>query len=295
MAFLIYRTQLFGTDDIANVQKIQSGYKIEPLSTVLGQVPPQQPEISFVPPLGRDEQKTSPKFFEMLDFVLRLCPVNPSETDIRKQFAKLGVGTDKPFDVDALHPDIGQAIELGIKDAWETFEEFKHAKIDTGEVASGDMAGSRDFLDNNYLYRMSAAVLGIYGNSKQEAMYPVYFTDADMKPMSGANTYALRFAPGGLPPVNAFWSLTLYKLPESILSANPLNRYLINSPMLETLKKDADGGLTLHIQNASPGEEKEANWLPAPDGPFFLAMRLYWPKQQALDGQWKAPPVVRMN
>lgn len=295
MAFLIYRTQLFGPDDIANVEKIQAGYKVEPLSAVLGKAPPKQSAITFVSPLGRDEQKTSPKFFEMLDFVLRFCPVDPTETDARKRFATLGIGTEKPFDASALAPDVRQAVEVGIQDAWASFEEFKRTKLDTGEVTSGEMAGSRNDLKNNYLYRMAAAVLGIYGNSKQEAMYPVYFTDADRKPLTGANRYALRFAPGELPPVHAFWSLTLYKLPESLLSANPLNRYLINSPMLEGLKKDADGGLTLHIQNTSPGEDKEANWLPAPEGPFFLAMRLYWPEQQALDGKWKAPPLAHAS
>ena len=110
-------------------------------------------------------------------------------------------------------------------------------------MTSGDVFGTREFLKNNYLYRMAAAVLGIYGNSKQEAMYPVYGVDADGQKLDGANRYTLRFAPGQLPPVNAFWSLTMYELPESLLVANPINRYLINSPMLPQLKKDADGGL----------------------------------------------------
>lgn len=295
LAFLIYRTQLFGPDDISNVEKIQAGYKVEPLSAVMDKTEPVRSAIAFAPPLGRDEQKKSPKFFELLDFVLRFCPANPAEADIRAEFAKLGVGGNERFNADALSADTRRAIEGGIEDAWATFEEFKQTRLDNGEVASGDMAGSRDYLKNNYLYRMAAAVLGIYGNSKQEAMYPVYFTDADMKPMTGASRYTLRFKPDGLPPVNAFWSLTLYQLPESLLFANRLNRYLINSTMLPKLARDTDGGLTLHIQNDSPGEDKEANWLPAPGGPFFLAMRLYWPKQEALNGQWKAPAVVRMN
>lgn len=295
LAFLIYRTQLLGSDDIENVKRIQAGYKVEPLSTFLGQPAPATPSIAFAAPLGRDEQKTSPKFFELLNFVLQFCPVNPTETDIRARFATLGIGGGKPFDADALPADIRVAVERGIADAWLTFEEFKKSKLDTGEVGSGNMAGSRDYLKNNYLYRMAAAVLGIYGNSKDEAMYPVYFVDADLKPPTGANRYTLRFAPDALPPVNAFWSLTLYKLPESLLSANALNRYLINSPMLPQLTKDADGGLTLYIQNASPGGDREANWLPAPEGPFFMAMRLYWPKQSALDGTWKAPALVRVD
>jgi hypothetical protein len=98
-----------------------------------------------------------------------------------------------------------------------------------------------------------------------------------------------------LPPVNAFWSLTMYELPASLLVSNPINRYLINSPMLPQLKKDADGGLTLLIQNENPGGDKEANWLPAPKGSFFMAMRLYWPKEEALTGKWKTPLLTLMQ
>ena len=128
------------------------------------------------------------------------------------------------------------------------------------------MFGTREYLKNNYLYRMGAAVLGIYGNSKQEAMYPVYGLDSDGQKLNGANSYTLHFAPAQIPPVNAFWSLTMYKLPESLLVANPINRYLINSPMLPQLRKDSDGGVTLLIQNESPGKEKKATGCPRPRG-----------------------------
>jgi hypothetical protein len=103
----------------------------------------------------------------------------------------------------------------------------------------------------------------------------------------------LRFAPGQFPPVKAFWSLTMYELPASLLFANQLNRYLLNSPMMPQFKKDADGGLTLIIQNESPGTDKEANWLPAPKGPFVMFMRLYWPEPEAVEGKWTAPPLTR--
>jgi hypothetical protein len=142
---------------------------------------------------------------------------------------------------------------------------------------------------------MAAAVLGIYGNSKEEALYSAYFIDSDGRNIDGSQRYVLHFALGRLPPVNAFWSVTLYQLPASLLYANPLNRYLINSPMLAELKNDSDGGLTLYLQNEWPGKEKESNWLPAPQGPFFVAMRLYWPKLEALNGKWKAPPLERVN
>jgi hypothetical protein len=181
-------------------------------------------------------------------------------------------------------------------DAWKALAELKSTQLDTGKLTSGDIFGTRDFLKNNYLYRMAAAVIGIYGNSKEEAMYPVYFVDSTgQRPDGAKDRYVVHFGPDELPPASAFWSLTLYELPSSLLSANPLNRYLINSPMLPNLKRDADGGLTLYIQHDSPGEDKEADWLPAPSGPFFMALRIYWPKSTALSGAWKAPPLQRVD
>ena len=127
-------------------------------------------------------------------------------------------------------------------------------------------------------------------------MYPAYTVDSEGQAFDAAkNRYTMRFEPGQLPPVNAFWSLTMYELPASLLTANPLNRYLLNSPMLPQFKRDADGGLTLIIQNESPGKDKDANWLPAPKGPFFMAMRLYWPKEEALNGKWTAPKIQRLE
>lgn len=143
-------------------------------------------------------------------------------------------------------------------------------------------------LGDNYLYRMAGAVLGIYGNSKQEAIYPAFSNDSAGAPLTAASNYTYRFPPGQLPPVNAFWSMTMYELPSILLVANPINRYLINSPMLNSLTKDPEGGITLYIQNQAPGTGKESNWLPAPQGPFSVVLRLYWPKQEALDGPWKA-------
>lgn len=179
-------------------------------------------------------------------------------------------------------------------DAWKELDEFNAVSMATGKVTSGDLFGTREALQNNYLYRFSGAVLGIYGNSKAEAMYPLYRTDADGTALDGATgRYTLRFAPGQLPPANAFWSLTMYQLPASLLVANPLNRYLINSPMLPGLRRDPDGGVTLYLQKDSPGRDRESNWLPAPNGPFMAVLRLYWPKDEAVNGTWKAPPLAR--
>jgi hypothetical protein len=292
-AFVLYRTQLFNPDDIDKVKAIQAGYKVETLSQYLGA--PQRkawPAIAFARPLSREEQVSSPEFFNVLNFILQFAPADPSEKALRQRFARLGIAPGKLFDPDALPAPILDAVKQGMADAWAELAAFKASEIDTRKVTSADLFGTRAALKNNYLYRMAGAALGIYGNSRQEAIYPAYTVDAAGDPLDGAkHAYRLRFAPGQLPPAEAFWSLTLYELPASLLYANPINRYLINSPMLPDLKRDADGGITLYLQHDSPGPEKESNWLPAPAGPFWTTLRLYRPQPAALDGKWKQPPL----
>jgi hypothetical protein len=288
-----YRTQLFKPSDLDNVKKVQEGYKVQPLSQFLGKPAPlAAPRIDFIKPLTSDQERTSPEFFDILNFVLQFCPTDPSEKDLMARFARLNIGAGKSFNADKLKPEMKKAVADGMSDAWQAFAEAKK-QADSGKLTTGDVFGTREHLKNNYLYRMLAAVLGIYGNSAQEAIYPAYTVDASGQKLDGANRYTLRFAAGQLPPVNAFWSLTMYEMPSSLLVANPIDRYLINSPMLPNLKRDADGGITLYIQHDSPGKDKESNWLPAPSGPFVMFMRLYWPKTAALDGTWKQPPLQR--
>lgn len=295
LAFVLYRTQLFGPDDLDNVKKIQEGYQVQPLSAFLNQPPSSPaPPIDFIPPLTPDQQKTSPQFFDILNFLLRFARTLPSEQALRARFATVGIAPDGTFDSGKLTPEMRSAIEAGMADAWAEFNVLKKDKIDTGRLNSGDVFGTREMLGDNYLYRMAGAVLGIYGNTKAEAFYPIFSTDSTGAPLTGVDNYTYRFPPGQLPPVNAFWSLTMYELPSSLLVANPINRYLINSPMLPNLVKDPDGGLTIYIQNTSPGPENEANWLPAPDGPFTVVMRLYWPKPDALNGTWQPPKPVKV-
>ena len=292
-AFVLYRTQLFNPDDIENVKKVQAGFNVQTLSSFMGNdAPPAAPRIDFVKPLTPEQQRTSPEFFNILNFVLQFCPTHPTELTLMQKFAKLGIGPGKKFDINTFSPEIRKAVEEGMADAWKSYAELKNM-VGAGKVHSGDVFGTREHLANNYEYRFNAAGEGIYGNSIEEAYYPVYFVDSTGQQMDGSHKYTVKFLPGQLPPVNAFWSITMYELPAKLLSANPLNRYLINSSMLPQLKKDADGGITLYIQNESPGKDKESNWLPAPKGGFFCAMRLYWPKKEATDGTWKVPPMER--
>jgi len=294
----IYRTQLFDAADLEKVKAIQAEYKVQLLSDFLGTPgPAAAPALDYPAPLTPDAERTSLDVFSILNFLLTsFCPTVPSEVQLMERFAKIGVGPGQTFNIAKLSPEMKEALSGGITDAWTEFDTFKKTKLDTGETTSGDMFGTREFLKNNYLYRMAAAIMGIYGNSGMEAMYPIYTMDADgAKLDASSNRYTVRFAPGQLPPVNAFWSLTMYDLPGQFLVANPLNRYLLNSPMLPNLKKDADGGLTLYIQSDSPGKDREANWLPAPKAPFMMAMRLYWPKEEALNGTWTPPKAMRVQ
>jgi hypothetical protein len=152
------------------------------------------------------------------------------------------------------------------------------------------------------LERAAAAKGGIYGNDAIEAMYPLTKTLADGEVLDGSkHKYLLTFHAGQLPPVNAFWSVTMYDGKTQFLIKNPINRYLINSPMLPSMRTGADGSLTLYIQKDSPDADKESNWLPAPDGPIYLVMRLYWPKTTppsilpAGEGAWKPPAVEKVS
>lgn len=296
-AFVLYRTQLFDEADLAEVKKIQSNFTVQTLSRYEGaSAPPPLPSVDFISPLSPQAQKESARFFAILNFLLEFCPPHSSEVALMERFAKHGVGAGLPFDADQFPLEQREAVASGMSEAWKTFATFKKEQVDTGKKSSGDGFGTREFLKNDYLSRMSSAVLGIYGNSKEEANYPIYFVDSEGKPLdASSNRYEVTFAPGQLPPVNAFWSLTMYELPSSLLTTNPINRYLINSSMESELVRGKDGSVTLYIQHASPGQDKERNWLPAPAGPFFLVLREYWPKSAALDGTWTPPQAVRIS
>jgi hypothetical protein len=289
----LFRTQLFNPEDIENVKKIQAGYKVQSLAEFSGK-PASFPasRSNFIKPLSKEKQLSSLNFFSILNFLLQFCVIHPSEKGLMQRFAKLNIGPGREFNASDYSEEIQKAISNGIADAWLKEKEVRD-KVAAGKLSSGDLFGTREYLNNNYAYRMAAAAGGIYGNSKEEAIYPVYYLDSTGQPIdTSANKYTIHFAAGQLPPVNAFWSLTLYEMESSLLYANLLNRYLINSPMLPELKKDADGGLTLYVQHEYPGKDKEPNWLPAPKGISKLVLRLYWPKKEALDGTWTAPPIM---
>ncbi len=151
-------------------------------------------------------------------------------------------------------------------------------------------------LDKPDLLRTAAAYLGLYGNSAAEAIYPTYFTDADGEPLDASkHSYKATFPKDALPPVKAFWSLSIYDGKTQLFIENPLGRYLLNSSMLEQFKREENGSLILYFGKDSPGEKLVSNWLPAPDGPFYVTLRLYGPEKDALEGRWSPPKVEKAD
>jgi hypothetical protein len=297
-SFVLFRTQLFDPADIDNVMKVQAGYKAQPLSAYLKQpAPPASPAVNF-PKIDKELAKTN--FFEYLDFCLQFAPALESEKDIRAKLARIGIGPGKTFSFKDLPLEHKAEILIGMKQGERKIDE---AVAKGGVSLNGwqvlSVFGNPASYNGDSLKRAAVAKAGIYGNDSVEAVYPLTRVDDDGKTLDGSKrNYTLTFPAGRLPPVNAFWPVTMYDGKTQLLIENPINRYLINSPMLPGMKKNEDGSLTLYIQKDSPGADKEANWLPAPNDTIYLVMRLYWPKTEAPsilpagEGTWQPPAVV---
>jgi hypothetical protein len=295
-ALAIVRTQLYDPADIENVKKVQAGYRAVPLSRFLNKpAPAAAPEIAW-PKIDKKLAEEDP--FGYLSLLLQFCPpTGPAavELPLRARFAKIGVEAGKPFPLGDLTPEQKAGLEKGIKQGLAKIKQQVETlgTNENGWRVSTKGFGDRKMLAGNWTFRAAAAMAGIYGNDAVEALYPLLATESDgQKPDCATNRYTLTFPPGALQPANAFWSVTMYDGKAQLLVANPINRYLINSPMLPQLKKNSDGSITLYLQKDSPGTANESNWLPAPNGPIYVVMRLYWPKEAALNGSWK-PPAVR--
>jgi hypothetical protein len=292
----IIRTQLFDPPDIENVKRIQAGYRAVPLSAFRNEpAPPAAPAIQW-PKIDKQLADSDP--FAYLSFILQFCPaLGPAEVEkpLRARFARIGIEAGKPF---RFAPERKAELETGMQ---RGIAKIKHEIEALGREENGWRVGTKGFGDRqayggNWALRAAAAMAGIYGNDAAEALYPLLASDGEgNKPDGSSNRYTLTFPAGQLPPANAFWSVTMYDGRTQLLVENPIDRYLINSPTLPELKKGPDGSLTLYIQKDSPGPEREPNWLPAPAGPIYLVMRLYWPKQAALDGSWRPPAVIRTH
>lgn len=283
------RTGVDGEADIPAMKAVQAGFKLTPLSAFAGgKAPLRAPALDW--PVWDKAKAEGPGFIEYLNALLRVMPPVAAEAEMLARFARIGIGPGRPFDAAALAPDIRAAMEAGIAEARAGFEARAVAETD-----SMKLFGTRADLGADYVYnRNVGAALGVLGNTKEEAIYLSQQSEADGSPLDGNRRWRLRFAPGAWPPVELFWSLTMYALPDRNLVENPINRYSIGD-RTPGLAPDDDGGLTLWLQPDSPGPGKDSNWLPTPRGPFYFIVRLYGPKAEALDGRWTLPPLERLD
>lgn len=296
----LIRTQLFNPADMPNVEQVQTGYKLRPLSTFLNQpAPSAASKIDF---LSATTAGIKDNFFSYLDAALQFVPETSRDKAIRAKLAKIGVGPGKTFAFKDLSLEHKAEILVGMKHGDNKVDKWLAGgnKVINGWNV-GSFFGDEAFYNGDWVMRAGAAKGGLYGNDSVEAMYPYTRVDANGETLDGSkHKYTITFAPGQLPPVNAFWSVTMYDGKSQLLVKNPINRYLINSPMLSGMKKNADGSVTLYLQQDSPGADKEANWLPAPNDKIYLVMRLYWPKPTppsilpAGQGTWQPPGIKRV-
>jgi hypothetical protein len=293
-SIVIYRTQLLNPGDIDNVKKIQAQYTIQTLHEFAKTPAPKPAPAIKWPAFTASAFKEDA--FSYLNFLWTLTPPVPQETALRARFGEIGIKAGAPYKLPGLAD--GKIVTLlGIKKGYEEIE----ARRDTiGKLENGWQVGSafgnRSFYDGDYTLRAAAALAGIFGNDAVEALYPMAKTDNKGEKLDGSkHNYTITFPADGYPPANAFWSVTMYDGKTQLLIENPINRYLINSPMLSDMKKNPDGSLTIYVQHDDPGADKQSNWLPAPDGPIYMIMRLYWPKPEALDGTWKPASIVQAN
>jgi hypothetical protein len=300
-ALTLFRTQLFNLEDMPKVEKVQAGYRVQPLSAFAKQpAPPAAPKIVFLPATTAGIKAN---FFQYLDAALQFVPETPKDKAIRTKLASIGIGPGKSFEFKDLSLEHKAAILIALKQGDDKVDKFLSSGMkDINGWNVGAFFGDEAFYNGNWLMRAGAAKGGLYGNDAEEAMYPYTRTDGAGETLDGSrHNYTITFPAGELPPVNAFWSVTMYDGKSQFLIKNPINRYLLNSPMLSSMKKNPDGSLTLYIQKDRPGADKETNWLPAPNDTIYLVMRLYWPKATppsilpAGGGTWKPPAIMKVS
>jgi hypothetical protein len=292
--WIIGRTKTDGPHDYDAVHEIQAGFKVTPLSewgrTPRAAEPKTDASVDMKTP-AKQQIDTMPgeKFFAYAAELLKVNRAHLTDEPIIAQLKRIGIEPGKNFNIEKASPVVRTALEAAPARAHKLME----WKLPTLARVTNQWAMNTDTMGvygNYYLKRAIIAQQGLGANLPEDAVYPLNLGDQAGRPLDGANKYVLHFDKAALPPVDAFWSVTLYDS-EGYQVANPLNRFAVSSWM--PFKYDPDGSLTLYVQNEDPGKDKEANWLPAPKSGFNLMMRLYAPRSEVLTGKWNPPPVTK--
>jgi hypothetical protein len=288
------RTYTSGKDDYAAVHALQDQYKLTPLSEWgKAYTPPDnvplKPGVDAKTPVTTQVLGMSPEtFFGRLNTLMVDNPPEPADPATMARLARLGIAPGATFSMAAFSPEVRKAIEEGVAQGQKLMRETALGK----EVNGWQIALDMGRYGTNYPYRAAWTFFGVGGNLPEDAIYPTTVKDREGKPLDGANNYELRFAKNEIPPVDAFWSLTMYDA-DSYLVPNSINRYALGDR--SGMKFGDDGSLKITIQAESPSADRQANWLPAPkQGGMRLALRLYAPRKEVADGTWSPPPVMRV-
>ncbi|MGB5136414.1 MAG: DUF1214 domain-containing protein [Prochlorococcaceae cyanobacterium] len=281
------RTQIIGgQEDLRKVKAIQESYKLEPFSSFAGSPAP-NPAPAIQWPKWADGDEIKEAYWSYVSFLLPFVTPNPDDQGMHEALASLGIESGAPWDPAALEPAVREAMQQGLEDGHAEMKQLSEGGIDAAKFF-----GTRKRVGTNYMDRALGVYMGIFGNVKEVSVYLSMPADVDGKPLDGSkSTYTLTFTREQMPPVDYFWSITMYKLPQRWLVDNPINRYSIGGATTG-LKTNEDGSLVIYVGTESPGTSKESNWLPAPDGPFWTVMRCYGPSQSIIDGTYKRPDYV---
>ena len=295
--WIIGRTQTNGPKDYEAVHKVQDGYKITPLSewgkAAMAVAFQPDPAVDMkTPPLVQVNTMPAGKYFSYGAEIMKLNPPHITDWSMTARLKRLGLEPGKSFDFDKTSSAVKAALERAVVDGLKAMKDKLPtlARVVNGWQMNTDTMGVYgDF----YLKRAIVAMVGLGANQPDDAIYPLNMADADGKTTDGANKYVLHFSKAQLPPVNAFWSVTMYDA-EGFQIANQLDRFAIGDR--DALTYNADGSLDLYIQHDSPGADKVSNWLPSSaKGMFGVTMRLYAPKAPAIDGRWVPPAIKRVQ
>lgn len=287
--FAMFRLQTGNRNDAGINGRILDQYKVEPLSQYARITPPPAPAPLNFPVYNSAKAKT-PEYFTYLNFMLQFCTIPNEESGMMKRFAEIGIIPGRIFDYSAMSDSEKKALIDGMAAGQAELDTMSKTNVKV-PVLYGN---SSNLLKENYPYRAYIASKNLYGNSSGEIWGIVYEVSASNKRLNGKNHYELKFEKNRLPPVSAFWSLTAYPVSQQWSAFNPYSSYSVTSNR-QSFKMNEDGTLTLYLQKNDPGEEKQSNWMPIPDGRFFLLLQLYEPKEDVLKGQWLSPKIVRVN
>ena len=293
---LIGRTQTNGKADYAAVRKFQDGIKAVPLSAYGKPYTPPKGTVNskqdMSAPPDQIDKMDAAAFFAMFAELMKENPPHANDYPINDRMKRIGIEPGKSFSLASAPKEVQDALNEAPAEA---LSQIKAAWSKAGILANGWRTNLTAIgtYGTDYLHRAGVAYGGLGANVIEDAVYPTAFADADGEPLDSDQRYVLHFEKDQIPPVRAFWSLTMYN-ERQLFTENPINRYAIGDR--DKLAFNPDGSLDLYIQRESPGKDKESNWLPTPaSGPFTMNLRLYWPKPEVLDGSWAPPPVTRVE